>query len=344
MENLFTKAVTLTDIHFGRRANSAEANQDNLDFIDWFCEQAKSFGADTCIMMGDWHDNRNTISVSTLDYSLRGVEKLNAAFKKVIWIPGNHDLFYRDRRDIASIAFAQHLPNVQIIRDPITIGGVTLLPWLVGNEAKTLRLEKSRYVFGHLEIGGYLMNEKVPMPTHEGSPETEDFAGPDYVLTGHFHFRQNKKNVIYTGNVFPFDFADAGDEDRGMMLLEWGKQPEFRAWPAQPLFKTYLLSDLLAAPAGEIRKDATFRVSMDMDLNFEEAQNLRDRMSSDHGLRKLELIPMAKKPLVVVSEDFDISEGQTVDQIVIQSLLSVDSNGLDPARLVAIYNDLKGLG
>jgi hypothetical protein len=44
-------------------SNSPVANQDNLDFIDWFVEEAKTFGAETCIMMGDWHDNRNQLAV-----------------------------------------------------------------------------------------------------------------------------------------------------------------------------------------------------------------------------------------------------------------------------------------
>ena len=33
----------------------------------------------------------------------------------------HHDLLYRDRRDAASIEFSRYLPNVKIIREPITI-------------------------------------------------------------------------------------------------------------------------------------------------------------------------------------------------------------------------------
>ena len=30
------------------------------------------------------------------------------------------------------------------------------------------------------------------------------------------------KNVTYMGNAFPHNYADAGDDERGMMVLEYG--------------------------------------------------------------------------------------------------------------------------
>jgi len=42
---LFEKVVTLTDCHFGRRSNSPQANEDNIEFIKWFIDEAKIWGA-----------------------------------------------------------------------------------------------------------------------------------------------------------------------------------------------------------------------------------------------------------------------------------------------------------
>ena len=39
--NLFKKMAALTDMHFGRALGSIIANQDNLNFLDWFIEEAK---------------------------------------------------------------------------------------------------------------------------------------------------------------------------------------------------------------------------------------------------------------------------------------------------------------
>ncbi len=341
---IFDKAITINDLHFGRNSNSVQANQDNLDFLDWAIDEAKTFGADTCIMMGDWHDNRSSISVLTLDYSRRAIEKLNANFKTVYWFPGNHDLFYRDKRDVTSISFAQHLSNIKFVTKPTTIGsgkdGVTFLPWLVGNEHKACGRIDSRYVFGHLELnGGFLMNAKVPMPDHDGNIDTDSFKKPEFVFTGHFHFRQAKNNVVYTGNIMPFNFADSWDEERGIMMLEWGKEPDFKAWDDQPTFRTMTLSDLLTKPDQMLKQKTTARVTLDMDISYEEAQVIRDQYAKEYGVRKIELVPVARQS-VSAQEFQSATTFQSVDQIVIDGLLSVQSDSLDKNKLVDIYNKL----
>lgn len=343
-DNLFKRSTLLTDIHFGRNGNSAVANQDNLDFIEWFVEESKMYGAETCFMTGDWHDNRHNLNVSTMDYSIRGMEMLNEAFEKVYWLPGNHDLFYRDRRDVSSIAFAKFLPNVHVVREPTTIGGVTVLPWLIGDEYKTLKDTKSRYIFGHLELPGFMMNARVEMPSHDNGLNSDDLnkiTSTEYVFSGHFHFRQNKGKVIYAGNPFPFNFADDWDEERGMMFLEWGKDPFFKAWNSQPLFRTMKLSDLLSKPDTLLRDKMTVRVTIDIDISFEEAQLIKETFIKQYGLRKVELIHQHKSD---APTEFDPTiQFQSVDQIVVDGLLSVKSEELSPTRLVEMYNVLSHL-
>jgi hypothetical protein len=342
IDPLFKKVATLTDVHFGRHGNSFQANQDNLNFIEWFIDEAKTWGAERCIMLGDWHDSRHSLHVSTMNYSLRAMQMLNDAFEVVHWIPGNHDLFYRDKRDVSSIEFAKHLPNIQIVRKPTTVAGVTFLPWLVGDEARKLKSIKSRYMFGHLELGGFLMNAKVEMPETETGITAKEFVNQDYVFSGHFHIRQQKGRVVYTGNIMPFNFSDNWDQDRGMMLLEWGKEPEFRAWPCQPLFRTMRLSELLDKPQALLRPGMTARVAMDIDISYEEAQLIKDTFITDYGLRKLELAPQTKSS--VDNQEFSGEViYQTVDQIVVDGLLSIDSVGLKAEKLVEIYKSLPNL-
>jgi hypothetical protein len=340
-DQLFKKAVTLTDVHFGRSGNSPVANQDNLDFIDWFIEEAKTWGAETCIMMGDWHDNRHSLHVSTMHYSLEGMQKLNDAFEKVWWIPGNHDLLYRNNRDVSSVEIARHLPNVEIVRKPMTLGGVTILPWLVNDEPKAIKNIKSRYVFGHLELPGFMMNAKVEMPHHANGISADDFTENEYVFSGHFHFRQAKGRVVYTGNTFPFNFADAWDDERGMMLMEWGKEPIFKSWPDQPLFRTFKLSELLDKPQALLRPKLTARCTLDIDISFEEAQMLKDIYTSEYQMRKMELVHQPRQ-----TDDTQFVGDvvfQTVDQIVIDGLTAVQSNDLDNQTLIDIYKALPEL-
>lgn len=339
IDPLFKKTVTLTDVHFGRQGNNPQANQDNLDFIDWFIEEAKTWGAERCIMMGDWHDNRHSLHVSTMSTSLQAMRKLNNAFEVVHWIPGNHDLYYRDKRDVSSVEFAELLPNVKIIREPTTVAGVTFLPWLIGNESQKLQNLKSRYIFGHLELGGFMMNAKVEMPETDQGLKSSSFKNQDYVFSGHFHIRQTKDKVVYTGNTMPFNFSDTWDDERGMMFLEWGKDPFFKAWPMQPLFRTMRLSELLNKPQALLKDRMTARVSIDIDISFEEAQFIKDTFVTDYGLRKLELANQSKASI----NDQDFVEDviyQTVDQIVIDGLKSVESVGMQADKLIELYKSL----
>ena len=127
MTNLFKKAAWFTDIHYGMRNNARQHNVDCDEFIDWFIQEAKDKGCETCIFGGDWHHNRASLNISTMKYSLAGLRKLNNSFEKVYFILGNHDLFYRETRDTNSVEFAKELPNVVLIDDKLvepTINGV----------------------------------------------------------------------------------------------------------------------------------------------------------------------------------------------------------------------------
>ncbi|RYF20885.1 MAG: hypothetical protein EOO77_07110 [Oxalobacteraceae bacterium] len=115
-DNLFKKALFFTDIHYGRNGNSPQSLLDNMEFLAWAIEEGKTRGCDTFIFGGDWHDNRHSLHVSTMHASLEGLQMVNDAFPASYFIPGNHDLFYRDKRDISSIEFIRNLPNIKLIR------------------------------------------------------------------------------------------------------------------------------------------------------------------------------------------------------------------------------------
>lgn len=339
-DNLFKKVMFFTDTHFGRSGNSPVANQDTLEFLDWAMDRALSWGAETCIFGGDWHDQRHTLHISTMHASLAGMDKINDAFKHIYWLPGNHDLLHREKRDIASIEFARNIKNIHIIRDPVTLSDVTFLPWLVGDEHKTVKAMKSRYVFGHLEMPGFKMNAAVVLPDSPHLLKHDQFTNQEYVFSGHFHIRQMEGRVIYTGNSMPFNFSDASDADRGIMLLEWGKEPIFEAWADQPLYRTAKLSEILADPGSILRPKVTVRVTVDVPLAFEEAQEIRDALEAEYGIRKLELLHQTSQDEGDQEYTNEGVEFKSVDQMVIDGIMSVESVGISPERLATIYRSL----
>jgi DNA repair exonuclease SbcCD nuclease subunit len=334
---LFKKAACFTDIHFGMKSGSRIHNQDCEDFVKWFCEEAKAAGAETCIFLGDWHHNRATTDVSTMNYTVSNLERLNDTFEKTYFMVGNHDLFYKDKREINSIEFMRLFPNIVPITEQLTEGDVTLLPWLVGEEWKAVKNIKSRYVFGHFELPYFKMNAMVEMPDH-GELQPSHFTNQEYVFSGHFHKRQTKGNVTYMGNAFPHNYADAGDDERGMMTLEWGGAPEYKTWPGQPVYRTFKLSQLLEKPEDHLTEKMHARVTIDVQITFEEANFIKEQFIPQFKLRELMLIP-EKVEVESNIDPIDVSF-ESVDTIVMNQIEQLDSETYDRRMLSEIYTDL----
>ena len=244
----FKKVACFTDIHFGLKGNSRVHNDDCEAFIEWFIEQAKAQGCETCIFLGDWHHHRSATNVSTMNYTVSNMEKLGAAFEKVYVIMGNHDLFYREKREINSMEYIRNIPNI------------------------------------------------------------------------------------------PHNYADAWDDERGMMVMEYGGEPKYINWPDMPRYRTIKISELLEDPEKHLKPKMYVRVTLDVKISYEEANFIRETFIDKYQLRELQLIPEqvdnAQQPLVEVQK-FD-----SVDQIVISQLQGVDSETYDKNILTAIYRDL----
>jgi len=338
MKQLFKKCAVFTDLHIGLKSNSSIHNKDCEDFIDWFIKQSQLQDCDTAIFMGDWHNNRNNINLITLDTSLRCLEKLGAAFEQFFWFPGNHDLFYKDKRDVHSSAFGRHIPGVTVVENVCTMKDVTLVPWLVGDEWKTISKIKSRYMFGHFELPLFYMNAMVQMPDH-GELQVEHFQHQDYVFSGHFHKRQSRGKVHYIGNAFPHNFADSWDDDRGMMILEWGGEPQYINWPDCPKYRSLKLSELIDNQTSIIKSKMYLKVNLDIDISFEEANFIKEKFIKDYDIREISLIQERSSLDSSVDSTVD-TMFESVDQIVSEQLLNIDSDQFDKKVLLEIYNNL----
>lgn len=338
MSRLFNRAAVFTDIHFGLKSNSTLHNQDCLDFVHWATAEARRQDCDVALFLGDWHNNRASINVVTLDYSLKALEHLNENFDQVFFIPGNHDLYYRDRRDVQSVAWARHLPRIRICNDWFLDRDVAIAPWLVGDDHKRLQRLETQYVFGHFELPTFMMNAMVAMPEH-GDVRAEDLRNAGHVFTGHFHKRQTKKNVTYTGNAFPHNYADAGDDDRGLMILEWGQEPRYIAWPEQPTYRVMTLSQAIDSADAVFRAKMHARLELDIDISYEEANFVKETFHDKYQLREVSLI--AAK---TVGVEQDLAPGdvrfESVDQIVTQQITDIESRHYDNRLLLEIWHSL----
>lgn len=270
---MFKKAAVFTDLHLGLKGNSRIHNQDCEDFVDWYISQAKIHNCETGIFCGDWTHNRSSINLTTLDTSIRLLERLGSSFENFYMFAGNHDLYYKDRRDIKSIQFANHISGITVVNDIYVKDDVALVPWLVGDEWKRISKIRSPYMFGHFELPSFYMNAMVQMPDH-GELNLNHFSNQKLVFSGHFHKRQNQTKIHYIGNAFPHNYSDSWDDDRGMMIfdLEQGASVEYLNWDQCPKYRTMALSQLIDQHETLIKPKMHLRVTLDVDISFEEAE------------------------------------------------------------------------
>ena len=338
MLNLFKKAIFFTDIHFGLKTNSHTHNRDCLNFIDFVVATGKEKQCETCVFLGDWHHNRASINVSTLNYSVKAIDKLSETFDQVIFIPGNHDEYYRDTRDMNSIVWAKKYNNVRLFNNITLEGDVCIVPWLVKDEHKKIPKIEAKYMFGHFELPNFYMNAMVRMP-NVGELKHNSFKGVERLFTGHFHKRQEHGNVTYIGNAFPHNYADIGDDDRGCMILEWDGKCEYISWPGAPKYRRYLLSEVLEYTEKLLDKNMYCRVEIDVNISYEEANFIKEQFIPEFGLRELSLIP-GKSSEEHAHEFSGQVSFESVDSIVTSHLTQLDSEQYDKALMLDIYRNL----
>lgn len=337
MINLFKKAICFTDLHYGEKSNEKRHNEDCGKFVDWVIKRAKEEKADHIIFLGDWNHQRNSLRVDTLAFSRSGLKKLNECGIPVIMIVGNHDLYYKDSRDVSSID-VYGFDNITVYDSITKIGNVVFCPWLVGKEKKDIKdvVDGADYVFGHFELPAFLMNAMIEYKGHEGQICYDDFDNVKYwAFSGHFHKRQSKGKVFYMGNCFPHDFNDVWDDERGIMILNWGENPEFEKFPDAPKYRDMNLSELLEDMPQYVDENTFMKVTPDFDLNYEEYAVIMEVVKNNFSPRKFEI--RSSNIFSDVDNEVKIDGVKTVDSIVLEGIDTIESNVISKELLKQMY-------
>jgi hypothetical protein len=92
-------------------------------------------------------------------------------------------------------------------------------PWIITEEQwdEVCDLGKNAdYLFAHLELNGFLMNDHYRMEHGHSHKELKKYSR---VFTGHYHSYQEKDNVVYTGTPIPMSMNEA-NRDMGVWVLD----------------------------------------------------------------------------------------------------------------------------
>ena len=220
--NIDGKLIVIGDTHFGVKRFSIEVLRDQLLFFE---NQIFPYMIENDIkiifQLGDLFDNRtstdiNFIHVLQKEFFDRIVE---LGFELHVLV-GNHDIYFRESRDVTLIKFFKNLyPDNFILyedRTNIEINGnkTYIVPWIVKGEDLTYEeIKDSHNILGHFEIRHFAL-VKGHMDT--SAKLTSEFFTKNTkvknVFSGHYHIKDTKGLVKYLGTPWQINWSDYNEE------------------------------------------------------------------------------------------------------------------------------------
>lgn len=222
------KLAIVADDHFGVRSDSTLFADNLMVFYrDVFWPYIDEHQIKHIVHLGDLFDRRRYVTFVTAGklrrhfvQPLLGREDIVA-----VMIVGNHDASMKNHLHVNGLK--ELLPStsrIGIVTKPqeIKLGelSVLVLPWVCEANRKItqsyLQTSKARMVLGHLELAGFEMDRGR---ISEKGMSIVDFDRFELVLSGHYHHKSIKRNVVYVGSTREQTWADVNDP-KGFHILD----------------------------------------------------------------------------------------------------------------------------
>lgn len=214
------KIAILNDTHCGvRNSSDIFINYQEKFYEEVFFPYLKENNIKQILHLGDYYDHRKYINFKALNSNRKVfLDKLKSEGIHMDIIPGNHDVYFKNTNELCSLKelLGYYTSNVNIVMKPKVLDydgmKVGVVPWInANNYAESMDFIKNckaSILGAHLELQGFDM---MPgMPNHDGM-STEHFERFELVMSGHFHTKSSKGNIVYLGNQMEFTWSDCGD-------------------------------------------------------------------------------------------------------------------------------------
>jgi len=214
------KIAVLNDTHCGIRNSSDVFLNNAADFYEnIFFPYCKENDIKQIIHLGDYYDHRKFVNFRALNHNRKHfLSHLRDYGMTMDIIPGNHDTYYKNTNDLNSLKelLGHFMNEINIIMDPrvLEYGSlkIAMLPWITQeNYDKSMEFIKNckaDWLGGHLELTGFDLMRGV---VNKHGMDHSVFSRFEKVLSGHFHTKSHKDNVIYLGTQMEFFWSDAHD-------------------------------------------------------------------------------------------------------------------------------------
>lgn len=213
-----SKFCVLGDTHFGVRNDLVLFHKHFEKFYDMMIADLVSQDIRCIIQLGDLFDRRKYINFNTLKESKTYFfDKLRENNITLHTLVGNHDIFFRESLQVNSQSLVLgEYDNIVIYEEPITITidntTIDIIPWICKDNEKEvmdfITNSKSDLCMGHFEIATFAMYRGVE--SHDGLP-VDMFAKYERVISGHYHTKSQRENIVYVGTPYEMTWQDYND-------------------------------------------------------------------------------------------------------------------------------------
>ena len=243
-------------------------------------------------------------------------------------ILGNHDIIQKDGSNTLAETFSSLGTFIQNY-GTYDVPGLGECDFLSYTDNPTIIQNKSRFLFGHLEVEGFYYN---PNKKIEGGLFTTDlFDQYELVVSGHLHHEQHKGNFEFVGSPFPTNRGEGGKKsyfaviDNGIVTLE-----EYKNGP------DYIT---INAEAFNEKIDYTNKiVTVELTKKVENFVKLRDILLNKGALDIIPLFIKEETPEDTNAHKVDTSKG--VIKSAAKYLADVKATGISNEKLLSCFKNV----
>lgn len=344
------KIAFINDTHFGCRNDSPFFLENAVSFFEkQFFPFLEENNIRQVVHLGDFFDRRKFVNFNTLSVVRKRVveafEQKNINLHITI---GNHDTYYRNTNNLNSLKelLSDKYKYITIYENPTIINFddfcFGIIPWITKeNETEVIEFIQNcpcKIIGGHFEIVGF---EVIAGVKHLHGLNVGSFNRFDRVLSGHFHIKQNEKNIYYLGTQYQMNFGDVNSRKGFHIYDTQTDELEFIENPNN-IFYTFTYDD---STADEVKRIAKFIKETNLKGAFvkitvrsKSKQEIFDRFIDalwEKGIQDLSVI----EDLLEKSTDVEFNESEDTMSIIGREIDAIERD-VDKVKLKTLIRDL----
>lgn len=171
------------------------------------------------VHLGDYYDHRKFVNFKALNHNRKiFLDKLRDYGIAMDVIPGNHDTYYKNTNELNSLKelLGHYMNEIHIVMEPTVMKygslRMALLPWINSENYEDsmsfIRNCRADILGAHLELSGFNLMKGI---VNKHGMDHKLFNRFEMVLSGHFHTKSKKDNIIYLGSQMEFFWSDVND-------------------------------------------------------------------------------------------------------------------------------------